>query len=65
MAATVAYVHDDRLINISVVDHSGVQSGITSVRLAQDDEPVEPGMCYWMDYQKEQAAKSEYKWTNY
>lgn len=60
-AATIAYVHSDRMVNLSVVDHSGVQFGTTSVPLLQDGDPVpENGYyCEWMPYQKGQAAKAE------
>lgn len=61
MAATVAYVWSDRLVNLSVVDHGGATHRVTSVRLLQDDDT--PGgdshWCEWMPYQKGQAAKTE------
>lgn len=59
MAATVAYVWNERMVNLSVVDHNGKQFSLTSVPLAQDDDAVSPGMCEWMEYQKGQAAKTE------
>ena len=59
MAATVAYVWNERMVNLSVVDHDGKQFSLTSVPFAQDDDAVTPGMCEWMDYQKGQAAKTE------
>ena len=37
MAATVAYVHNDHLVNLMVLDHFGLQHARTSVRLVQDD----------------------------
>lgn len=58
--AGIAYVHSDRLINISVTDQSGAIHNRTSVPLYQDgeDAPVEVGgYCVWMDYQVQQAAK--------
>jgi hypothetical protein len=60
-AATVAYVWNDRMVNLSVTDHNGKQFGVTSVRLLQDgDERPNGGMfCEWMPYQKGQAAKTE------
>lgn len=58
--AGIAYVHSDRLINISVTDQSGTIHNRTSVPLYQagEDAPVEVGgYCVWMDYQVQQAAK--------
>jgi hypothetical protein len=37
-AATVAYVWNDRMVNLSVTDHNGKQFGVTSVRLLQDGD---------------------------
>ncbi|TEU23367.1 hypothetical protein [Alkanindiges illinoisensis] len=64
LAAQIAYVHNDRLVNLTAWDHNGKQFGVTSVRLLQDDE-VAPELtgssfyCEWMPYQKGQAAKTE------
>lgn len=62
MAASVAYVWTDRLVNLDVIDHIGKHHGISSVQLMQpgDADPV-PGnnWCEWMPYQKGQAAKYE------
>lgn len=59
-AATIAYVHNDRCVNIGYLDANGIPMRATSVFLAQDGEP-EPGgwFCEWMPYQKGQAAKTE------
>lgn len=61
MAATVACVWGDRMVNLSVVDHAGVQHQRTSITLLQDDDTPTPGMAYcaWMPYQVGQAAKYE------
>ena len=58
--AGIAYVHNDRLINISVADQNGVMHSRTSVQLAQegDDRPVNGGFCEWMPYQVGQAKSS-------
>lgn len=40
LAATVAYVFSDRLVNLSVVDQAGAQFRRTSVQLLQEDDPV-------------------------
>lgn len=59
MAATISYVWSDHMVNLSIVDHDGVQFSKTSVTLVQDDQLVDPGECEWMPYQKGQAAKTE------
>lgn len=40
LAATVAHVFDNRLVNLSVVDQVGAQFRRTSVQLLQEDDPV-------------------------
>ena len=59
--AGVAYVHGDRMINISYADHNGQMWSTTSVPLLQDDDkpPADGFFCTWMPYQKGQAAKQE------
>jgi hypothetical protein len=56
-AATVAYVHSDTMVNLSVVDHNGVQYGVRRVFLYQG-EGERPLLSYaeWMPYQKQVAA---------
>lgn len=61
-AATIAYVHSDRCVNLSYLDHSGQQYAATSVPLADQAELVTTPTgyyCEWMPYQKGQAAKTE------
>lgn len=60
MAAMVAYVWSDRLVNLVVHDHAGHVHSRTSVALLQDDDPPPEGWryCEWMTYQKGQAAKT-------
>lgn len=59
-AATVAYVHSDTMINLSVVDHNGIQFARTSVYLYQGEgERPENSYAEWMPYQLGQAAKTE------
>lgn len=55
--AGICYVHGDRLVNLSVVDHNGSIHARTSVKLLQDgDEPPEGGgYAMWMPYQVGQA----------
>lgn len=61
LSATVAYVWNDRLVNLVVFDQAGNPSSATSVVLLQDnDEPNINGYyAEWMDYQKGQAARAE------
>lgn len=57
--AGIAYVHSDRLINISVSDQVGVSHSRTYVPLCQegDQRPEMGGYCEWMPYQQGQARK--------
>jgi len=60
MAAIVAYVHSDIMVNLSVIDHNGHHFSKTSVRLQQEgsDPPAFNEMyCEWMPYQIGQAKK--------
>lgn len=59
MAATVAYVHNARRVNLSVTDHLGTQFPVADVLLLQGDEtytPVTP-CCQWMPHQVGQARR--------
>jgi len=60
-AAIVCAVHSDRLVNLAVFDGNGVPWQKPSVSLIQPEDAAisSPGMCHWMPYQKEQAAKAE------
>jgi hypothetical protein len=58
-AATIAYVHSDRMVNLSVIDANGFQFSKNSVTLIQDDDAYPAEYCEWMPYQKGQAAKTE------
>lgn len=57
--AGIAYVHSDRLINISVADQNGVTHSRTSVQLLQegDQRPEHGGFCEWMPYQVKAASQ--------
>lgn len=62
MAATVAYVCSNRMVNLTVSDHAGQTHGRTSVVLMQGDGRDLAGAspyCEWMPFQKGQAAKTE------
>ena len=64
--ATIIAVHNDRLVNVLVVDQVGKQFLVLSCTLLQDgDEPstdksgnVVGRYVEWMPYQKAQAAKT-------
>lgn len=60
MAALVAYVHTDRMVNLAVFDHCGGHAGTTSVPLVQEGDDFPSGgesFCCWMPYQQAQAKK--------
>lgn len=62
-AAIVAYVHNERLVNLAVFDRDGSTSGLTCVPLVQEGDDAE-GMsrldfACWMPYQVGQAKKHE------
>lgn len=60
-AATVAYVHSDRMVNLGYVNHNGDAAGATSVKLLQPGDPIPDvdRFCEWMPYQVGQAQKAE------
>lgn len=61
LSGQIAYVHNDRLVNLGVLDKNGVLHPRTSVPLLQDDDAAQAGTAHakWMDYQRGQAAKTE------
>lgn len=64
-AATVAYVHDDRRINIHTFNPIGQGVNfVGEVRLLQDDDEPPPaydkGFCCWMPYQTGQAQRTSH-----
>lgn len=58
LAATVAFVYGDRMVNLSVVDHAGAQFRRTSVQLLQEGDERPPTswgpFAEWMPYQRAQ-----------
>lgn len=60
MAALVAYVHSDSIVNLAVADEDGKMRNETSVQVVQEGQDV-PTNNYatWMPYQIGQAAKTE------
>ena len=61
-AATIAYVWDDRKVNLAINNSDGRPYNRQSVTLIQSDvdEKVDcTGCAEWMPYQKGQAAKTE------
>lgn len=61
LAAHVAYVHNDRLVNLMVIDPNGNPQPRTSVVLLQegDARDVETSFCEWMPFQIGQAKRYE------
>lgn len=61
LAAIVAHVWSDRMVNLTVFDGNGIPHALTSVDLAQAGDPVSGDGRYatWMPYQLGQAAKTE------
>ncbi|PIA74299.1 hypothetical protein CDR19_04345 [Ectopseudomonas toyotomiensis] len=61
LAAVIAYVHSDTMVNLTVWDQNGEQFSVCSVPLVQDgcDMVVGSFFAKWMPYQKGQAAKTE------
>ncbi|HEX8807480.1 MAG TPA: hypothetical protein VF760_00625 [Xanthobacteraceae bacterium] len=60
--ATIAYVWNDRLVNLTVADHNGYTRGRSSVPLVQpgDERPTsKQSYCEWMPFQigQSQAVK--------
>jgi hypothetical protein len=59
-AATIAYVHSPRMVNLQVIDHNGEARGETSIPLVQPDDSYDEAIangqfCEWMPFQKGQA----------
>jgi len=61
LAAVIAYVHSDTMVNLTVWDQNGEQFSVCSVPLVQEGCDMIVGSFYaqWMPYQKGQAAKTE------
>lgn len=58
LAAIIAFVHSDTMVNLMVIDCNGGTHKRTSVRLVHGGAAEGP-YCTWMPYQKGQAAKAE------
>lgn len=60
LAAHVAEVHSDSMVNLMVIDSDGTPHPRTSIPLIQEGGEKPLGdFCEWMPYQKGQAAKTE------
>lgn len=61
LAAIIAYVHSDSMVNLSVISANGVPTPRTNVLLIQEGQavPEGSGYCCWMPYQIAQAARAE------
>ena len=58
MDATIVFVHNDRRVNLLVVDHIGITWPVNSVFLQQEGDATPSGMyAQWMPYQAGQAKK--------
>lgn len=59
--ASIAYVHNDRLVNVGGFDANGQPFAVTSLKLLQDNDVGTEGEQFaeWMPYQKGQAVKAE------
>jgi len=56
--ATVVFVHNDRLVNLIVVDHMGHVERVNKATLKQEEDPVPAGSyAEWMPYQVKQSQK--------
>lgn len=61
LAAIIAHVHSDTVLNLTVFDAFGRVHARPSVELVQEGEKKAPGTAFaeWMPYQKGPAAKTE------
>jgi hypothetical protein len=60
-AAIVAFVHDDRKVNLATFDQYGKAGAVTSVVLRQPDDVIATGaFAEWMPYQISVAAKQDH-----
>lgn len=61
LAAIIAHVHSESVINLTVFDGFGRVHARPSVTLLKEGEVAAPGSAFaeWMPYQKGQAAKTE------
>lgn len=60
LAAHIAHVHSDSMVNLMVIDENGNPRSETSVPLEQEENDAHIGSyCCWMPYQKGQAQKTE------
>ena len=59
-AAHVAYVHSPSIVNLMVINETGVPRSETRVRLLCDNEEAPASKyCCWMPYQVGQAVKTQ------
>ena len=55
--ATIVFVHDDRTVNLSVVDHAGRHTCVSGAHLVQPGDQSGPSCrAEWMPYQIKQAG---------
>lgn len=58
MTATVVYVWNERLVNLTVHDHEGQSFSVLSVHLRQrgDPKPMQSHYCEWPEYAKDEVT---------
>lgn len=61
LAAVIAYVHSDTMVNLAVFDANGVSHNRTSVYLVHDTDnnPYAGHYCTWMPFQRGQAKAQD------
>jgi len=60
LAAHIAFVHSDTMLNLMVIDEGGNPRPESSVRLVQENEECpQSDYATWMPFQTGQAAKTE------
>ena len=58
-SASVAFVHNERLVNLLVADHNGTQFARQNIVLVQDGDPTPiENYAEWMPFQKGQAQQT-------
>lgn len=60
LAATVCFVHNERWVNLQVIDPNGNARPVCSVQLRQPEDEVPAGAyCEWMPFQVGQAKAQQ------
>jgi hypothetical protein len=62
LAALVAHVHNERCVNLAVINSNGIMDARQNVLLLQEGDhapDIETAYCQWMPYQVGQAKRHE------